>query len=121
MKNLTIFCKDFELTDGIKSYLTDKMSTLTKYLNQEDDVVSFNARLGKVSNHHNNGKIYFVEVSIHTPRKTFGAGVEAEELYTAIDLLKDELSGNITHYKSKTRALARKGAQKFKQTVRITE
>ena len=120
MKNLTIFCKDFELTDAIKTYLAEKMSSLEKYLNDPDEV-TFNARLGKTSNHHNHGKIFYAEVSIHTPSKNFGARLEAEELYEAIDLLKDELAENITHYKDKTRSVARKEEQKFKQEIRATE
>lgn len=118
MKNLTIFCKDFDLTDAIKAYLVEKMSSLEKYINHSDDQTTFNARLGKTTNHHNHGKIFYAEVSIHTPEKNFGARMEAEELYEAIDLLKDELATNITHYKDKARALARKEEQKFKQEVR---
>lgn len=121
MKNLTVFCKDFDLTEAIRSYLGDKMSCLHKYFNHSQDAITFNARLGKTSNHHNHGKIFYVEVSIHTPGKNFGARQEAEEIYTAIDLLKDELAKNITHYKKKTLALARKSAQRFKQEVRAVE
>jgi ribosomal subunit interface protein len=121
MKNLTIFCKDFELTDAIKTYLADKMMSLEKYLNRPDEV-TFNARLGKVSNHHNHGKIFYAEISIHTPDKNFGGREEAEELYEAIDILKDELARSLTHYKSKTRALARKEAKRFKEEIRtVTE
>jgi ribosomal subunit interface protein len=120
MKNLSIFCKDFELTDAIKTYLADKMMSLEKYLTNPDEV-TFNARLGKVSNHHNHGKIFYAEVSIHTPEKNFGAREEAEELYEAIDVLKDELARAITHYKSKSRDLDRKEAQKFKEDIRTTE
>lgn len=121
MRNLTTVCKDFDLTDAIKVYLEEKMSSLYRYINQPEEEVTFNARLGKVSNSHNHGKIFYVEVSIHTPEKNYGARVEAEEVYTAIDLLKDELSNNITHHREKVRDLARKDAQKFKQEIRSVE
>lgn len=117
MRNLTIYCKDFELTDAIKNYLEDKLSSLYKYLNKAEDNVSFNARLGKVSNSKNNGKIYYVEVSVHTPEKNYGGRIEAEEVYAAIDLLKDELTSNITHHKDKARTLNKKDAQKFKEDL----
>lgn len=118
MKNLTTFCKDFELTDAIKGKLEEKMASLYKYLNEEEDTVSFNARLGKVSNHHNNGKIYYVEISVHTPSKNYGARVEAEEVYAAIDMIRDELAHNINHYREKVRDLSRKDELKFKQEIR---
>jgi ribosomal subunit interface protein len=114
MKNFTIYCKDFELTDSIKQYSEDKMSYLHKYLNQDEDQVKFNFRLGKTSNSHNNGKIYYAEVSIHTPEKNYGGKIEAESIYVAIDLLKDELANNISHHRAKVRTLSRRDAKKFK-------
>ena len=121
MKNLTTFCKDFELTDAIKVYLAEKLSSLDKYLAEDEEAATYNARLGKTSNHHNNGKIYYVEVSIHTPHKNFGARVESEEVYAAIDLIKDELAHNITHYKEKARDVSRREEAKFKQEIRSAE
>ena len=121
MKNFTIYCKDFDLTDSIKQYSEDKMNSLHKYLNQDEDLVKFNFRLGKTSNSHNNGKIYYAEVSIHTPEKNYGGKIEAESIYVAIDLLKDELANNITHYREKTRTLSRRDAQKFKDEIHNIE
>lgn len=121
MKNLTVYCKDFELTDAMKLFAEEKISSLYKYLSQDEDKVSFNLRLGKVSNHHNNGKIYYAEISVHTPEKNYGGRIEAEDFYVAIDLLKDELTGNITQYKDKIRTLSKKEAQKFKQEIHSVE
>ena len=82
------------------------------------DLLAKLRNVGKPLSEYVNGKIYYAEVSIHTPEKNFGARVEAEDTYTAIDLLKDELSGNITHYKDRTRTLHKKDAQKFKEELR---
>lgn len=117
MKNFTIYCKDFDLTDAIKQYSEEKMKSLYKYLSHDEEQAVFNFRLGKVSNSHNNGKIYYAEVSIHTPEKNYGGRVEAESVYVAIDLLKDELANNITQHRQKVRTLSRHEAQKFKQDL----
>lgn len=117
MKNLTIYCKDFELTDAIKAYVEEKMTSLLKYIAINSEDVSYNCRLGKVANSHEKGKIYYAEVSIHTPEKNYGGRVEAEDAYVAINLLRDELAGNITHYKDKSRTLQRKDALKFKEEL----
>lgn len=119
MKNFTIYCKDFELTDAIQSYAEEKMAYLYRYLNQDEDLVTFNFRLGKVSNSHNHGKIFYAEVGIHTPEKNYGGRIEADDIYAAIDLLKDELSRNITHHRDKSRTLQKKEAQKFKQKLHV--
>ena len=119
MKNFTIYCRDFDLTEAIQTYAEEKMAYLYKYLNQDEEHVSFNFRLGKTSNSHGHGKIFFAEVSIHTPDKNYGGRIEADDVYAAIDLLKDELAGNITHYRDKTRTLEKKAAQKFKEELHV--
>lgn len=118
MKNLTIYCKDFELTEAIKAYIEEKMSSLNKFFNEkEQETISCNFRIGKVTKTHHNGKIYYAESSMHTPEKDYDCRIEAEDTYVAIDLLKDELVGNISQYKDKARTLYKKGAQKFKQEL----
>ena len=117
MKNMTIYCKDFDLTSAIKAYLIDKMNTLNKFLNISEDDLNFNCRLGKVTNSQHSGKIFYIEISIHTPNKNYGARVEADDVYVAIDLIKDELGANISSYKDKLRTLQKKESQKFKQDL----
>jgi len=118
MKNLTIFCKDFELTDAIKNYIEEKLKAVTKLYNEQElETVKCNFRIGKTANNHNNGKIYYAEISMHAPEKNYGCRIEAENIYEAIDLLKDEIIRNVTQYKDKARTLYKKGAQKFKQEI----
>ncbi|RTK97397.1 MAG: ribosome-associated translation inhibitor RaiA [Neisseriaceae bacterium] len=120
MKNLSILCKDFDLTDAIKDYATEKLSALDKYLPSQGENADFNLRLGKVSNHHHHGKIFYAEVSIKTPEKNFGALVEAEDIYAAIDQLKDDLAHNIAHYKDKAHKKDIQSARKFKQELQTS-
>lgn len=117
MKNLSILCKDFDATDAIKLHATEKLSSLNKFLPENGDSSSFNLRLGKITNHHNSGKIFYADISIKTPEKNFGALVEAEDIYAAIDQLKDDLAHNIAHYKDKTHSKNINSARKFKQEL----
>lgn len=117
MKNMTIFCKDFELTQSIKAHVEDKLSSLYKFLNHQAELTNFNIRLGRTTNHQNHGKIFYAEASVRTPEKNYGGRIEEEDIYAAIDLLKDELSINITEHRSKTRTLDRKNAIKFKEQL----
>lgn len=117
MKNLSILCKDFDLTDAIKLYSTEKLSTLNKYFPEDGAHVSVNLRLGKVTNHQHSGKIYYAEASIKSPEKNFGALVESDDIYAAIDLLKDDLAHNIAHYKDKEHSKNIRSARKFKEEL----
>lgn len=121
MKNLSILCKDFDLTDAIKLFATEKLSALNKYLPEGGATANFNLRLGKVTNHHHSGKIFYAEISIKSPEKNFGALVESEDIYAAIDQLKDDLAHNIAHYKDKEHSKNIRSARKFKQELQTVE
>ncbi len=117
MKNLSILCKDFDLSDAIKLYATEKMSSLNKYFPHNGSEAVFNLRLGKVTNSQHTGKIFYAEVTIKTPEKNFGALVEADEVYAALDFLKDDLAHNIAHYKDKAHSKNIRSARKFKEEL----
>ena len=117
MKNLTILCKDFDLTEGIKLYATEKTAALNKFFPDNGAHAAFNLRLGKVANSHQNGKIFYADVSVKTPEKNFGALVESEDIYAALDLLKDDLAHNIAHYKDKSHSKNIRSARKFKEEL----
>lgn len=121
MKNLTIHCKDFDLTDAIKKYSEDKIVALEKYLSDDKDASTYNLRLGKTTNHHNSGKIFYAELAIAAPHKHYDAKIEAEDIYAAIDLLKDEMADNIRSHRAKQRTVSRHDAQKFKEKMLSTD
>ncbi|MDD3265858.1 MAG: ribosome-associated translation inhibitor RaiA [Burkholderiales bacterium] len=117
MRNLSILCKDFDLTDSIKKHAEEKLIYLDKYFPNSGSEANFNLRLGKVTNHQQSGKIFYAELSIKSPEKNFGALVESDDIYSAIDQLKDDLSQNISHYKDKEQTKNIKSARKFKEEM----
>lgn len=119
MKNLTIHCKDFDLTDAIKEYAEDKIKMLDKYL-KDDGATTFSLRMGKTTNHHNSGKIYYAELSVAEPHKHYDAKIEADDIYAAIDIVKDEMANNIKNHKDRARTVSRHDAQKFKEKMQST-
>lgn len=116
MSKLNILCKDFELTEALESYAQEKCGSLDKYLSRYSDV-AYNLRLGKVAKSHNHGKIFYAEVSVHTAEKNFGGKVEAEDIYSALDLLRDEIAHNISHYNDKHRSVELEQAREFKEKI----
>lgn len=117
MKNLSILSKDFELTEAIKNQAEAKLASLYRFINLPEDEVTFNLRLGKTSNHHQTGKIFYAEVTLTTPGKNFGCRVESEDIYNALDKLKEDLIEIITEHKKKVRDLEIKNARKFKGSI----
>jgi len=89
-----------EMTDAIKQYATEKVGSLTKFFNkiQQADI-----DVGMKSHHHLKGKIYYAEVNLHVPGKILRVSKNAEDLYKAIDKVKDHLKVEVKKFKEKLR------------------
>jgi ribosomal subunit interface protein len=113
MKNLNIFSNDIKITQEISDYIEKKMSSLDKFLNNDNDKAS--VRIEKVSKGHNSGNVFKVDISISTPKKNFGAGVKNEDLFLAISEVKSEVEKKIINYKEKKIDILRASARQLKK------
>ena len=102
--NLNITGKDFELTDSIKSYITEKISKLEKYFGSDFDAV---ATL-KIE-----GNNQVAEIRVNIASETFKAEAASKDLYASIDKDIEILEGQIR--KSKTK----KDKQNMLETIRM--
>ena len=94
---LTIEHKGIELTDAIRGYVEDKMTMLEKFA----DIIKLDVDLGKQSEHHQHGEIYFCEAHVFVAGKDFFVKREEDDLYKAIDKVKDHLKNELTTWKDK--------------------
>jgi putative sigma-54 modulation protein len=113
---IKIHSKDFELTPAIEDYVNKKISSLDKFF---DSNVLCEVEIGKTTNAHKSGDIFRAEVNI------VGAGsdqvyVVAEEvdLYTAIDVVRDEADRVIINKKNKKDTMFRKGGAMVKNLLK---
>jgi len=98
--NINVQTKNIEMTDAIKQYAEDKANVLTKYF---DNIVSVDVIVGMDNQHHQKGKIYFAEFNVAVPGKNINLKKEAEDLYKAIDKVKDHLKVEFEKMKGKMR------------------
>jgi len=89
-----------DLTEPMKEYATEKIGGLVKYF---DNIQNADIDIGMRSSHHNNGKIYFAEVNISIPGKLIRVEKDAEDLYKAIDKVKDHFKVELEKMKGKMR------------------
>jgi len=92
--------KNIELTESIKGYVEDKMNMLDKYLGNLS-VIHCDVIVGTDSGHHNKGAIYKAEINLDLPGEMLSVTKTEEDLYKAIDKVKDHLSQMIIKYKEK--------------------
>lgn len=89
-----------ELTEAIKKYITEKMESLEKFF---DNITGVDIDVGIRSTHHNKGKIYYAEFNLSVPKHMIRVEKDAEDLYKAIDKVKDHLKVELEKIKGKMR------------------
>lgn len=108
---LTIKATDITLTEEVRAYLEKRLATLNKLISLDDPSVMVNVELGCTTKHHQNGNIFFAEVTIYKGKDTFRAVSNRSDLQSAIDEVRDEIARELTSRKGKELSLSRRGGQ----------
>jgi len=118
MKNIKINAIGVELDKSIEDYLMKKLESLRKFIDFDNEEVTTDIRLSKETKSRKSGNLYKSEISIMTVGKKYGAQGEAEELYAAIDDMKDVISKKISSHRGKKQSLFKKGGAKIKRMLK---
>ena len=103
-----------ELTEAIDGYLRKKLKTLEKFVSEDGKAEII---VGKTSQHHKSGDVFQAEIRIRQKGELTRVVTEAEDLYAAIDVARDEMADSLSSKKDKKKTLALKGAQTLKKMV----
>ena len=114
---LTIKATSLEITPEIHSYLEEKIGNLDKFMPEVDSSVEAWVELARTTYHHQTGDIFRAEVDIRVPGEILRAEAERENIFLAINEVKDELQQQIKKYKN--RLIAKKRRQE-RMRKRIT-
>ena len=88
------------MTDAIRDHFQEKMDMLDKYLGKID-VINCDVEVEKLAGDQHKGKIYRAEVNLQVPKEILRVVKDAEDMYKAIDKVKDHLELVIKKYKDK--------------------
>lgn len=113
--HIIITAVHMEMTDAIRKYSFEKMNTLEKFILKDDTSAKLSIELSKTTNHHTHGDFFQAEAQMHICGKTITLRTTQDDLYKAIDILKDMLAREISSYKDKERSVFRKGGFKLKE------
>lgn len=106
------------ITPSISEYVDKRFQTLEKFF-ENDSTVRFDLELAKTTNHHKNGDIFKAEVHIVAKNKNIYTVAETDDLYSAIDNVRDETLRDVKNSNAKIRSLIRKGGAKIKSILRF--
>jgi putative sigma-54 modulation protein len=104
------------LTSSISEYIERKISTIEKFFNGEE--VLINIEVGRTTRHHKSGDIFKAEIQIVADGETYYAVSEKEDLYAAIDEVKDEILHVLTSKRKKSLHLFKRGGAQIKNLLK---
>ena len=118
MMKINIKGTGMELTSEIWEYTEKKVRSVEKVLPNNGDNAFAAVEVGQSTKHHKNGEIFRAEVTITYNGIFVRAESEQEDLYTAIDDVREQLFRSIVEGKDKRQTLFKRGAKKFKDILR---
>lgn len=92
--------QNIKQSEAIKQYAIEKIESLEKYF---DNITQADITVGMITTGQNKGKIFTCEVNLHIPKKVIHISKEAEDLYKAIDKVKDHLKVELEKVKGRMR------------------
>ena len=114
--NTNIKATNMELTSSITDYVNKKIESLAKFLNGKDAVIK--VEVGKTTQHHKNGEYYRAEIDISAGDVKVYASSEENDLYSAIDSVKEEIARSLVSMKDRKKTLFKRGATSVKKMIK---
>lgn len=116
MINISVKATNIELTPAMRSYAEEKIGMLEKLIDERDGDVRADVELERITAHQS-GEIFRAEVNFHTSHMSLRAESTQEDMYAAIDLVKDDVMRELRRTKNKNETMVRRGGRMFKQLV----
>lgn len=115
--NIHIKATNITLTPEVNEYVSKRFQSIEKLL-QNDPTVKVDIEIGKTTEHHKNGDIFRAEVHIVGKHRDIYVTAERNDLYMAIDEVRDATHTKVTAGKEKRLAFVRKGGAKVKNIIK---
>ena len=106
------------ITETVREYLYKKLSHLEKYIDPSDESVNCLVELGQTTTHHKHGNLFRTEINLHLKGKELRAVSEMSDLYSSIDLAKDEMARELQSNKDRRVSAVRRSGARVKNFLR---
>jgi ribosomal subunit interface protein len=108
---------NIEHTSAIEEYVSKKLKSVERLLKGRDEAI-MRIEVGMSTKHHKKGDVYFAEASLHIKGKELRSVERADDLYAAIDAMKDEIFDELTSYMGKQQTEKKQGARVVKSKLK---
>jgi len=100
MRITELHATNVEMTEAMNTYATEKVMSLER-IAQRFEPCDAAVEIGKTSEHHNKGDVFFAEINVTIPGNMLRARVVTSDLYAAIDQAKDDMKRQLVDAKEK--------------------
>lgn len=90
-----------ELTEALKEYIESKIGSVERMIKKFEangELIAF-VEISKTTRHHKQGDIYYAEITMKLPQKTIRLEKTHEDMYGAIDEIKDLFKEEVSKLK----------------------
>lgn len=116
--NIKFLATRIELTPELKGHIEKKLSSVEKLIDPTDETVLYEVEIGKTTERHENGDVYKAEVHVRKKGGNIYATAHAEDVLSAMDIVKDEVRHALSSDKEKKETLLRKGQMQIKKLMK---
>jgi len=114
---INIKAKNLELTSSINDYINKRIKSIEKLV-KDDSGALFEIEVGRTTFHHKKGDIFRAEINLKFKGESLYASSEKEELYTAIDEVRNEVKSKLLTYKKKRETVLKRGGRQIKDLLK---
>lgn len=117
MIKINVKATNISLTPAISDYIKKRIDALEKFYKKEEEIIA-NVEVGKTTRHHKSGDVFRAEIHIRSRGNEYYATSEREDLYAAIDEVKDEIVRELTSTRKRALRLLRRGGAQIKNLLK---
>src|SRR3989338_1154965 len=119
--NINLQGKNIELTPAIYDYVLKRVTNLEKLLKSietEGGEVYAQFEVSQSTRHHKSGEIFHADCLIKTEGEEFYSSADEEDLYAAVDAVKENLFREISKHKDRKQTLLYRGARSINKMLK---
>lgn len=117
--NINTKSTNMELLDEVREYVETRFDQIEKFFSEKKDrEIEIQVELGKESNHHMHGEIFFTKVRCESSGEFYYVEAEEDELTKAVDSACEALKRKIDDSTKKGQDLERKEGSRIKKFMR---
>lgn len=99
---LNIKATDLELNDAMRTYIDDKIASISKWVKRYDkgDDLLLNLEIARTTKHHHKGDVFYAEITLQLPDRVIRAEVHDSDVKKALLKVRNLVKRDLRKYKT---------------------